>query len=121
MIPRPSILIIVVLLNATLAAPMAYSFCGFYVAKADAKLFNKASQVVIARYDDKTVMTMANDFKGDPQEFAVVIPVPTFIEKDLIEKKFVKEAISNLGGMSKFPHMDLTSPWEREEIIDFAI
>jgi len=46
---------------------------------------------------------------------------PTFIEKDLIEKKFVKEAISNLGGMSKFPHMDLTSPWEREEIIDFAI
>ncbi len=46
---------------------------------------------------------------------------PEFIEKDLIEKSFVKDAVTNLGGMSKFPNMDLTSPWEREEIIDFAI
>jgi len=27
---------------------------------------------------------MANDFRGDPQEFAVVIPVPTFIERGQI-------------------------------------
>ena len=60
------------------------AFCGFYVAKADAKLFNKASQVVLVRHDDKTVLTMANDFRGDPQEFAVVIPVPTFIERGQI-------------------------------------
>ena len=39
-------------------------FCGFYVAKADTKLFNKASQVVLVRDGDRTVMTMANDFKG---------------------------------------------------------
>ncbi len=61
-----------------------HSFCGFYVAKADTQLFNKASQVVIVRQDDKTVLTMANDFKGDPQEFAIVIPVPTFIEEGQI-------------------------------------
>src|SRR3990172_6991310 len=60
------------------------AFCGFYVAKADAKLFNKACQVVLVRHDDKTVLTMANDFRGDPQEFAVVIPVPTFIERGQI-------------------------------------
>ena len=60
------------------------AFCGFYVAKADAKLFNKASQVVLVRHDDKTVITMANDFRGDPKEFAVVIPVPTFIERGQI-------------------------------------
>ena len=59
------------------------AFCGFYVAKADAKLFNRASQVVLVRHDDKTV-TMANDFQGDPTEFAVVIPVPTFIERGQI-------------------------------------
>ena len=53
------------------------AFCGFYVAKADTKLFNKASQVVLVRDGDRTVLTMANDFKGDPKEFAVVIPVPT--------------------------------------------
>ncbi len=35
---------------------------------------------------------MANDFKGDPKEFAVVIPVPTFLERDQIhvtEKKLI--------------------------------
>jgi hypothetical protein len=62
----------------------AHSFCGFYVAKADTKIFNKASQVVLARQDDKTVITMVNDLKGDPKEFAVVIPVPTLIEKGRI-------------------------------------
>ena len=62
----------------------AHAFCGFYVAKADTKLFNKASKVVLVREDDKTVMTMANDFEGEAKDFAVVIPVPTFIEKGQI-------------------------------------
>jgi len=54
------------------------------VAKADAKLFNRASQVVLARDGDRTVLTMANDFRGDPTEFAVVVPVPTFLTKEQI-------------------------------------
>jgi len=61
-----------------------FAFCGFYVAKADTKLFNSASQVVLVRDGDRTVLTMANDFKGDPKEFAVVIPVPTVIQRDQI-------------------------------------
>ena len=47
------------LLVVTLAAPTVLAFCGFYVAKADTKLFNQASQVVLVRHDDKTVITMA--------------------------------------------------------------
>jgi hypothetical protein len=62
----------------------ASAFCGFYVGKADTKLFNTASEVVIARHDNKTVITMANDFKGDVKEFAMVVPVPTVLEKDQI-------------------------------------
>jgi len=62
----------------------AQAFCGFYVAKADTSLFNKASQVVLVRDEDRTVITMANDFQGDVQDFAVVIPVPTFIEREQI-------------------------------------
>ena len=62
----------------------ASAFCGFYVAKADSKLFNKASEVAIARSEDKTVITMANDFKGDVKEFAMVVPVPTVLEKGQI-------------------------------------
>ena len=79
----------------------AYSFCGFYVAKADTKIFNKASQVILVRNDDKTVITMVNDFKGDPKEFAVVVPVPTLIEKGQI----------NIGDKKVIDHLDAyTSP-----------
>ena len=46
------------------------AFCGFYVAKADATLFNEASQVVLVRDGKRTVITMVNDFKGEPSEFA---------------------------------------------------
>jgi hypothetical protein len=68
----------------TLIATKAQAFCGFYVAKGDAKLFNRASQVVIARDGDRVVMTMANDFQGKPKDFAVVIPVPTVITRGQI-------------------------------------
>jgi hypothetical protein len=65
-------------------APHALAFCGFYVARADTKIFNQASKVVLVRDDDRTVLTMANDFKGDPKEFAVVIPVPTVLQREQI-------------------------------------
>src|SRR4051794_30410423 len=73
-------------LTAMLAwsTPSIVAFCGFYVAKADTKLFNKASQVVLVRDGDRTVMTMANDFEGEAKEFAVVIPVPTFLKREQI-------------------------------------
>jgi len=60
------------------------SFCGFYVAKADAKLFNKSSQVILVRDGNRTTVTMSNDFKGDVKDFAMVVPVPTIIgRKDI--------------------------------------
>lgn len=62
----------------------AQAFCGFYVAKADTQLFNTASKVAIARHDNKTVITMANDYQGTPQAFAIVIPVPEVLERDQI-------------------------------------
>ena len=65
-------------------APHALAFCGFYVARADTKIFNQASKVVLVRDGDRTVLTMANDFKGDPKEFAVVIPVPTVLQRGQI-------------------------------------
>jgi hypothetical protein len=62
----------------------AHSFCGFYVATGDAKLFNKSSQVVLVRDGDRTVLTMGSDFKGEPAQFALVVPVPTVLERDQI-------------------------------------
>jgi hypothetical protein len=72
------------LVVVVLTARNALAFCGFYVAKADTKIFNQASRVVLVRDGDRTVMTMANDFKGDPKEFAVVIPVPTVLKREQI-------------------------------------
>ena len=70
---------------AVIGAPgSAAAFCGFYVAKADAKLFNKASKVVVARNGEKTAVTMASDYQGDPKEFGIVIPVPTVVTKEQI-------------------------------------
>jgi hypothetical protein len=66
-----------------IAGPAA-AFCGFYVAKADSKLFNKSSKVVLSRDGQTTAITMASDYQGEPREFAVVIPVPTFIERKQI-------------------------------------
>lgn len=69
---------------ANLAVAPADAFCGFYVAQADSKLFNSSSKVVLARDGDQTAITMASDFEGDAKEFAVVVPVPTFIERKQI-------------------------------------
>ncbi|MEA5551726.1 DUF2330 domain-containing protein [Anabaena cylindrica UHCC 0172] len=76
--------LLIVLIAVLFFAPTALAFCGFYVAKADTKLYNKASQVVIARQDNKTVLTMANDFQGEVKDFAMVVPVPTVIKKEQV-------------------------------------
>ena len=79
----------------------AQAFCGFYVAKADTGIFNRASQVVLVRDGERTVITMANDFEGDVSDFAVVVPVPTFIERGQI----------NVGDKAVIDHLDAyTSP-----------
>ena len=53
------------------------------------------------RDGDRTVLTMASDFRGDPKEFAVVVPVPTLIERDQI----------HVGDKALIDHLDAyTSP-----------
>ena len=74
----------------------AQAFCGFYVSRADTSLFNEASQVVLVRDENRTVITMAKDFRGETKDFAVVIPVPTFIEREQI----------NVGDRSLIDHLD---------------
>jgi hypothetical protein len=73
-----------VVVLALLSASHVDAFCGFFVAKADTRLFNHASQVVLVRDGDRTVLSMANDYQGDAKEFAVVVPVPTFLEREQI-------------------------------------
>lgn len=83
LLKRLSIALVIATIISSAATPLA-AFCGFYVAKADASLYNHASRVVLVRDGDRTVLTMVNDFRGPVNEFAMVVPVPTFIERSQI-------------------------------------
>ena len=68
---------------AVASAPgRAQAFCGFFVAGSDAKLTNNASQVVLMRKGNRTVMTMSNTYQGPPENFAMVVPVPVVLQKE---------------------------------------
>lgn len=43
---------------------------------------------------------------------------PDRAEKDLVDDRFVKRAIADIGGAAKFPAIHIESPWDREEVID---
>ena len=91
-------------------APSAAAFCGFFVSGADAKLYNNASQVVLMRKGNHTVMTMSNNYKGPPEDFAMVVPVPVVLKKQQVRTPSAKV----------FAHVDeLTAPrlveyWEQD-------
>lgn len=89
----PSMLALII---TALYSSSAFAFCGFYVAKADTRLFNQASKVVLARDGDRTVLTMANDYQGAPEELAIVIPVPQVLERGQI----------NVGELAVIDHLD---------------
>ena len=74
----------------------AFSFCGFFVAKADTKLFNQASKVILVRDENRTVITMANDYQGELKDFAIVVPVPVVLKKEQVhigDPKIVMERL----------------------------
>lgn len=76
-------------------------FCGFYVARADAKLFNQASRVVMVRNKNRTVIGMMNDYKGKLKDFALVVPVPVVLKRKQI----------HIGDAAVFDHLDaFTAP-----------
>ena len=72
------------LLCAVAGPPEARAFCGFYVGKADTSLYNHASQVVMVRHGDKTVLSLMNDYEGAPSDFALVVPVPEVLQKEQV-------------------------------------
>src|SRR5206468_6219643 len=88
----------------------AAAFCGFFVSGADANLYNNASQVVLMRKGNRTVMTMSNNYKGPTEDFAMVVPVPV-----VLHKEDVKTLAPNV-----FNHIDqLSAPrlveyWEQD-------
>src|SRR4029450_2747096 len=105
---RKPLFAVVLVSIAAWSTPTVLGFCGFYVAKADTKLFNQASQVVLVRDGERTGMTMADDFEGEPKEFAVVIPVSTFVTREQI----------HVGDKALIDHLDAYSAPRLVEYFD---
>ncbi|MFT7580978.1 MAG: hypothetical protein ACI9MR_002652, partial [Myxococcota bacterium] len=113
----------VALLGFTLAlgvAPKqeASAFCGFYVSGADSKLYNDATTVTFLRDGDRTVMSMQNNYKGPPADFAMVVPVPVVLQKEQV-KTLTPEIFDKVDAMGA-PR--LVEYWEHdpcEPIIEY--
>ena len=88
----------------------AQAFCGFFVSGADAKLYNNASQVVLMRSGNHTALTMSNNYKGPPQDFAMVIPVPVVLHKEQV-KTLAPSVFKSVDTLSA-PR--LVEYWERD-------
>ncbi|MEZ5046726.1 MAG: DUF2330 domain-containing protein [Chitinophagaceae bacterium] len=99
----------------------AKAFCGFYVAKADTKIFNNTSQVILVRDGDKTIITMSNDFSGNVKDFAMVIPVPEVILKKNIrvadQSLFTKLESYSAPRLVDYYDQNPCQTYEREEVL----
>src|SRR6187402_2047645 len=96
---------------ALLGAPSAAdAFCGFYVAGSDQQLIADATQVVLMRKGTRTVLSMQNNYKGPPSEFAMVIPVPTVLQEADV-KTLPKDVFSRVDQMGA-PR--LVEYWEQD-------
>ncbi|HET9987252.1 MAG TPA: DUF2330 domain-containing protein, partial [Kofleriaceae bacterium] len=104
---RHTIIIAAILLGASSAA---HAFCGFYVAGSDQPMFKDATQVVLMRKGTRTVLAMQNTYKGPPQDFAMVVPVPVVLHEGDV-KTLAKQVFDDVERMSA-PR--LVEYWEQD-------
>ncbi|HEY0255177.1 MAG TPA: DUF2330 domain-containing protein, partial [Kofleriaceae bacterium] len=71
-------------MNSLMLLPALFAFCGFYVGGAKAEMYNNATEVVLMRHGTTTVLSMENNYQGPPEGFAMVVPVPTVIQKEQV-------------------------------------
>ena len=87
-----------------------WAFCGFYVAGSNQQLVNDATQVVMMRSGTRTVLAMQNNYKGPPEAFAMVIPVPVVLHEPDV-KTLAKDVFAHVEAMSA-PR--LVEYWEQD-------
>ncbi len=92
-----------------------WSFCGFYVAKADGTIKNKTSQVIMVRDGNKNVITMYNDYKGNLKDFAMVVPVPAVLKQSDI--KVVDQNIFNT--LNDYSKPRLVEYWDQNPCMNY--
>ncbi len=100
---------------ATFGAPRAAdAFCGFYINGAGSEMFNDATQVVLMRKGTRTVLSMQNNYKGPPDAFAMVIPVPTVLQE--ADVKTLPQEVFKRVDMMGAPR--LVEYWEQDPCLE---
>jgi len=92
------------------ATHAAHAFCGFYVSPGEQPLLADATQVVLMRKGTRTVLSMQNNYKGPPEAFAMVIPVPVVLHEADV-KTLSKQVFDNVERMGA-PR--LVEYWEQD-------
>ena len=92
------------------ATQRSEAFCGFFVAGSNEKLTNNASQVAILREGNRTSLTMSNTYKGPPESFAMVVPVPVVLKKEDV-KTLPADVFAHIDALSA-PR--LVEYWEQD-------
>ncbi|HEY5921011.1 MAG TPA: DUF2330 domain-containing protein, partial [Kofleriaceae bacterium] len=106
----------------TLCVPhVAHTFCGFYVAGGDQQMFNDATQVVLMRSGTRTVLSMQNNYKGPPNAFAMVVPVPTVLKEADVKTlpKQVFENVERMGAPRLVEYWEM-DPCAKEVVYDMV-
>ena len=104
---------ILIISPLTLGATPAHAFCGFYVAGGESSLFNDATQVVLMRWGQRTVLSMQNNYQGPPENFAMVVPVPVVLQQENV-KTLSPEIFAKVDNLSA-PR--LVEYWEHDPCI----
>jgi hypothetical protein len=111
------------LLLMVVCAHQANAFCGFYVATTDVALTNKASQVIMVRDGDHTVITMSSDYSGDAKDFAMVVPVPEVLrESDIrVVQQYIFDKFSQYTAPRMVEYWDQNPcPQPRDKYYDMS-
>lgn len=70
------------MLASLLLMSNAQAFCGTYVGGAGTQQYASVSTVALWRNGTRTVLSVANDVRGDTSNFVMVVPVPTVIPEE---------------------------------------
>ena len=89
----------VLMLGCVGVPAVAEAFCGFFVSGAEAPLHNSASQVVLMRNGNHTVLTMSNNYQGPPQDFAMVVPVPVVVHDERMTTRIAERSLRERGDL----------------------
>ncbi len=82
-----------------LCAGQALAFPGFFVGKSSGKRVNHETHVVIMHKGDRTVVSVALDYDGPLDDFAIVMPVPADVTVDRV-KTLRRESVDRVMTIS---------------------